>query len=94
MRLNRHFRTFESLRTPPHKPQKVFKSITKPFVVAMVWEGIQTLGFQFLLERLAGWSPKKHEVDDMSVHFGILTAQVPQGLGIQACLSGPFRGIG
>ena len=47
-----------------------------------------------MLEPLAGWSPKQPEVDDMSVHFGILTAQVPQGLGSQACLSGPFRGIG
>ena len=47
-----------------------------------------------MLEPLAGWSPKQPEVDDISVHFGILTAQVPQGLGSQACLSGPFRGIG
>ena len=47
-----------------------------------------------MLEPLAGWSPKQPEVDDISVHFGILTAQVPQRLGSQACLSGPFRGIG
>ena len=47
-----------------------------------------------MLETLAGWSPKQPEVDDISVHFGILTAQVPQRLGSQACLSGPFRDIG
>ena len=34
-----------------------------------------------MLEPLAGWSPKQPEVDDISVHFGILTDQVPQRLG-------------
>ena len=42
MRLNRHFHTFELLRTPPHKPQK---SIQKDHET-VVWECIQTLGFQ------------------------------------------------
>ena len=94
MRLNRHFHTFELLRTPPHKPQKIFKTMTKPFVFAMVWECMQTLGFQVYFGTTGWLESKKPEVDDISVHFGILTAQVPQGLGSQACLSGPFRGIG
>ncbi len=41
----------------PTKHKKVSKTITKPSVFAMVWEAFQTLGFQDILERLAGWSP-------------------------------------
>ena len=90
MRLNRHFHTCEPLRTPPHKPQKSIQNDHE----TVVWECIQTLGFQVYFGT-SGWlESKKLEVDDISVHFGILTAQVPQRLGSQACLSGPFRGIG
>ena len=81
MRLNRHFHTFELLRTPPHKPQK---SIQNDHETVRFCNGLgrhPNLRISRYLERLAGWSPKKPEVDDISVHFGILTDQVPQRLG-------------
>ena len=93
MRLNRHFHTCEPLRTPPHKPQKSIQNDHETVRFCNGLEKHPNLRILRYLERLAGWSPKKPEVDDISVHFGILTAQVPQGLGSQACLSGPFRGI-
>ena len=71
MRLNRHFRTFEPLCTVPHKTPKVFKTITKPSVFGMVWEGFQTMEFQDILERLAGWNPKL----SLSKHFRVCEAE-------------------
>ena len=65
MRLNRPFRVFDPVgpcRVPYlTKHKKVSKTTAKPSVFAMVWEGIQTFGFQIgfqkILARLAGWSP-------------------------------------
>ena len=55
----------------PTKRKKVTKATTKPSVFAMVWEGIQTLGFRNILERLARWSPKM----SLSKHFRVCDAE-------------------
>ena len=94
MRLNRHFHTFELLRTPPHKPQQ---NIQNDHETVRSFNGLGRHPNLGILRYFgtSGWlESKKPEVHDISVHVGILTAQVPQRLGSQACLSGPFRSIG
>ena len=65
----------------PTKHKKVSKTITKPSVFAMVWEAFQTLGFQDILERLAGWSPAM----PLSQPFRGVPPEVPLSQPFQVC---------
>ena len=57
MCLDRHFRTFEALCTPPHKPQKSVQNDHQlvRFRNGLGWHPNLRLSDNF--ERLTGWSP-------------------------------------